>query len=221
MHLRATQKKPASSTAQARAMNAANRNANASRIFLLSSANLSGKRGKLMWSGNSRCRMALRLRDGGAPLGEIFSFVSGLYFRGKLTYAEAFTRPPRGVPGVMIITSSHGLMNPAALVTVADLRIMAASPIGEAEMRYRKPLERDARQLAATLRRCEVVLLGSIATPKYIEPLFGIFGAKLMFPAEFAGIGDMSRGGLMLRATRDGLPLSYARVSSAMPHASR
>ncbi len=221
MDLRATQQRPASSASQARAMNEANRNANAPRIFLLSPANLSGKRGQLMWCGDSRCRMALRLRDGGAPLGEIFSFVSGLYFRGKLAYAQAFARPPRGVPGVMIITSSHGLMSPDALVTIEDLRLMAASPICETELRYREPLERDARRLAAKLRRCEVVLLGSVATPKYVEPLLGIFGAKLMFPARFAGIGDMSRGALMLRATRDGLPLAYTRISRAMPHLPR
>lgn len=190
-------------------------------IFLLSPANLSGKRGQLLSRGDSRSQMAIRLRDGGAPLGDVFSFISALYFRGKLAYARAFARPPRAVPGVMIITASHGLMTPDALVRMEDLRIMAASPIHEDEVHYRQPLERDALRLAAGLRHCDVVLLGSIATPKYIEPLLGIFGARLMFPEEFAGRGDMSRGGLMLRATRDRAPLTYVRAVNAMPHISR
>src|SRR5690348_9440580 len=191
------------------------------RIFLLSPANLSGKRGKLMWSGISRCELALKLRDGGAPLGEVFSFVSGLYFRGKLAYASAFARPPQNGSGVMIITASRGLMAPDTIVGIEELQAMAASSIDEGEARYREPLERDARRLAARIGRCEVVLLGSVATQKYVEPLLGIFGAKLMFPAEFAGRGDMSRGGLMLRAVRDGLPLTYVPVANSMRHGPR
>ena len=38
------------------------------------------------------------MRDGGAPIGEVFSFLSSLYFRGKLTYAQRFAAPPTGVP---------------------------------------------------------------------------------------------------------------------------
>lgn len=192
-----------------------------SRIFLLSPANLSGKRGKLMWGGNSRCELAVRLRDGGAPLGEVFSFVSGLYFRGKLAYARAFVRPPRDVAGVMIITASHGLMTPDTIVGAEELQAMAASSIDERKASYRAPLERDARRLAAKLGRAEVVLLGSIATQKYAEPLLGIFGAKLMFPAEFAGRGDMSRGGLMLRAVREGEPLTYVCLTNSTRHGPR
>lgn len=191
------------------------------RIFLLSPANLSGKRGKLVWGGISRCAMALKLRDGGAPLGEVFSFVSGLYFRGKLAYGRAFARPPRNVAGVMVITASHGLMTPDTIVGIEELQAMAASSIDEGEARYREPLERDARRLAARIGSCEVVLLGSVATQKYAEPLLGIFGAKLMFPAEFAGRGDMSRGGLMLRAVRDGVPLTYVGLANSMRHGSR
>jgi len=192
-----------------------------SRIFLLSPANLSGKRGKLMWGGFSCCAMALKLRDGGAPLGEVFTFVSGLYFRGKLAYARAFARPPRNAAGVMVITASHGLMTPDTIVGIEELQAMAASSIDEREATYREPLERDARRLAARIGRCEVVLLGSVATQKYAEPLLGIFGAKLMFPTEFAGRGDMSRGGLMLRAVRDGVPLTYVCLANSMRHGPR
>ena len=39
--------------------------------------------------------LAVRLRGpGGAALGEVFSFMSGLYFRGKLAYARTFPAPP-------------------------------------------------------------------------------------------------------------------------------
>ena len=38
-------------------------------------------------------RAAAVARDG-APLGDVFAFVSGLYFRGKLTYALRFAAPP-------------------------------------------------------------------------------------------------------------------------------
>lgn len=192
-----------------------------SRVFLLSPANLSGKRGKLMWGGVSDCELALKLRDGGAPLGEVFSFVSGLYFRGKLAYARAFALPPRNVSGVMVITSSRGLMAPDTNVGMEELQAMAASSIDEGEASYREPLERDARRLAAKIGRSEVVLLGSVATQKYVEPLLGIFGAKLMFPSEFAGRGDMSRGGLMLRAVRNGTPLTYVPVANSMRHGPR
>jgi hypothetical protein len=68
---------------------------------------------------------------------------------------------------------------------------------------------------------CKVVLLGSVATPKYVEPLLGIFGERLMFPAEFAGRGDMSRGGLMLRCARSGEQLTYVPVATAMRHGPR
>ena len=58
----------------------------AQRIFLLSPANASGIRGNKLLSGRARFDLALRLRTMGAPLGEIFSFMSSLYFRGKLVY---------------------------------------------------------------------------------------------------------------------------------------
>jgi hypothetical protein len=63
---------------------------------------------------------------------------------------------------------------------------------------------------------CQIVLLGSIATPKYLEPLLDIFGSRLLFPSEFVGRGDMSRGGLMLRCARDGVELDYIPACSAV-----
>src|SRR5438552_2421090 len=63
-----------------------------------------------------------------------------------------------------------------------------------------------------------IVLLGSIATPKYVDPLLEIFGERLLFPAEFAGRGDMSRGGLMLRCVSAGVQLTYVPLASAARH---
>jgi hypothetical protein len=196
-------------------------NAARKRIFLLSPANVSGKRGRLILDERSRCELAVRLREGRVPLGEIFSFISGLYFRGKLAYARAFAEPPAHAAGILVITASRGLIAPETPVSLKELREMAANPIDAGDARYREPLERDARLLCEKIEGCEVVLLGSVATAKYVEPLLGVFGAKLMFPAEFAGRGDMSRGGLMLRTSRDGVPLTYVCVANSLRHGPR
>jgi hypothetical protein len=65
------------------------------------------------------------------------------------------------------------------------------------------------------------VLLGSVATPKYVEPLLAIFGDKLVFPSEFAGRGDMSRGGLMLRCVRERVELTYVSIATGKRHGPR
>jgi hypothetical protein len=94
------------------------------------------------------------------------------------------------------------------------MRRFAAVPIEPAEPRYRRPLQRTARRLASH-EACEFVLLGSISTDKYVAPLLETFGERLLFPVEFVGRGDMSRGGLMLRSVRDGTELIYQRVAGA------
>jgi DNA polymerase (family 10) len=67
-----------------------------SRVFLLSPAYCGGVRAGLVFDDRARFDLARQVRAApGAPLGEVFSFLSGLYFRGKLAYAEAFARPPR------------------------------------------------------------------------------------------------------------------------------
>jgi hypothetical protein len=192
------------------------------RIFLLSPANFSGRRAQLILNQAARFPLAVRLREGNAALGEIFSFVSGLYFRGKLAYARAYATPPPGLPGVVVITASGGLVSPDKLLTLDELREVATGNVDEGNPRYRVPLERDARLLCDHMgRHCEVVLLGSIATPKYVEPLLGVFGERLMFPAEFVGRGDMSRGGLMLRCAREQVQLTYVAVAGAIRHGAR
>lgn len=169
-----------------------------------------------------RSELAVRVRNEGAPLGEIFSFISGLYFRGKLAYATAFAAPPAGVAGVSVITSSGGLVSPEKVLNLEQLREISSAEIDPADSRYRTPLVRDAQKISRQITdACEVVLLGSIATPKYVEPLLSIFGERLLFPAEFVGRGDMSRGGLMLRCERAGVQLDYAPVMTAVRHGPR
>jgi hypothetical protein len=194
----------------------------APRIFLLSPANAGGLRAKMIMSERAQFVLARRLRNDGLPIGELFSFISGLYFRGKLAYARSFARPPDGLPGVWVITAGRGLVAPDTVVTVEDLLEIAGVPVEASDVRYRRPLERDAQELLRNAgQRCEVVLLGSIATAKYVEPLLGIFEQRLMFPSSFVGRGDMSRGGLMLRSARDGAELEYEPVCSAIRHGPR
>ena len=84
------------------------------------------------------------------------------------------------------------------------------------------PIERDARHLTKKLSdRSEVVLLGSIATGKYVDVLLATFGQRLRFPADFVGRGDMSRGGLMLRCAADLQELSYLPVAGAIVNGKR
>jgi hypothetical protein len=181
------------------------------RIFLLSPANISGERAKLVLREGAKFSLAQRLRQEGAPLGEVFSFISGLYFRGKLAYARAYANPPAGVPGVVVITAARGLMSPERVVSLQELIDLASAPVDEKDSRYREPLEADARILCDAMGAdCEAVLLGSIATPKYVEPLSGVFGERLSFPADFIGLGDMSRGAVLLRCVREGVQLNYA-----------
>jgi hypothetical protein len=193
---------------------------NASSCFRRQTA--SGIRAKLMLREGGAFPLALRLRDGLLTLGEAFSFISGLYFRGKLAYAKAFAQPPADVDAILVITAGGGLLPTERLITREDLCNISAASVSLSDERYRLPLERDARLLAERIgSNCEVVLLGSVATPKYVEPLLKIFGERLLFPAEFAGRGDMSRGGLMLRCARSGEQLTYVPVATAQRHGAR
>jgi hypothetical protein len=165
--------------------------------------------------------LATRVRTGTAPIGEVMSFVSGLYFRGKLAYARAFARPPAGWPGALVITSCDGLVDVDEAVTVETLRRHAEVDIDEDEERYLAPLFRDAAALRRAAPGAEVVLLGSIATGKYLAPLVQVFGARLGFPADFAGRGDMSRGGLLLRCVDERRELAYVPLEGAKRHGAR
>jgi predicted nucleotidyltransferase len=167
--------------------------------------------------------LAKKLRSkSGATIAEVFTFLSGLYFRGKIAYANEFVRPAPGIAGVFVITPTRGLVAVETRITLRDLREFAAIDIDEGDPRYRKPLERSVRRLAKSLSRdCEIVLLGSIATGKYVDVLLENFRERLRFPADFVGRGDMSRGGLMLRCAADREELSYISVAGAVLNGKR
>ena len=169
--------------------------------------------------------LAARLRRGGAPIGEVFAFLSGLYFRGKLAYSRAFACPPDGVEldggGVFVITPNAGLRSPDTVVTLDAIRTFASVDVSVDNPSYRRPLERSARMLAEEIGECPVVLLGSIASPKYVDVLLKVFGDRLLFPQEFVGRGDMSRGGLLLRCVAAGEELTYIPIAGATRHGAR
>jgi hypothetical protein len=192
------------------------------RIFLLSPVNAAGVRAKMITSDRAKFQLAVQLREQGLPLGDLFSFITGLYFRGKMAYADAFGGASSITPSAYVIMAGRGLIPPHTIVRQEDLKKLSGVPIDHRNARFREPLERDASALLKTLGPdCEVVLLGSIATPKYVEPLLGIFGERLLFPSEFVGRGDMSRGGLMLRCARENVQLTYVPVANAQRHGPR
>jgi len=186
------------------------------RTFLLSPAFSGGRRAQMLLNERAQFDLARRLHAGkSVSLGEVFTFLSGLYFRGKLAYANAFARPD--VSRVLVITPTRGLVAAATPVTLPDLREFAEVDIAETDPRYRRPLERDLRRLVKQLSpRCEVVLLGSVATGKYVSVLLDILQTRIHFPADFVGRGDMSRGGLLLRSAVDGTELPYIPVHGAV-----
>ena len=193
------------------------------RVFLLSPASCHGRRAKMLFNDAATFDVAREVRsEKGSTLGAVFSFLSGLYFRGKLAYARAFAAPPDRSPGIQVITPSRGLLDPDVPITLRDLHEFARVPIDLDEPRYFQPFERDAQKLASQLGdTSEVVLLGSVATDKYVAILSHAFGDKLRFPAEFVGRGDMSRGGLLLRCIDDARELTYVPVEGAIRHGAR
>ena len=175
-------------------------------VFLLSPAYCAGRRAKILLKPGSTLAIAQRLQAGELTLGEAFTFCSGLYFRGKITYARAFAPD-----ATLVITPTRGLQPPDVVVTADLIREFAGVDIASDDVRYRRPLERDLRALAQRLQPgARVVLLGSVATGKYVDVLVRSLGTQLHFPPSFVGRGDMSRGGLLLRHAASGVELEYA-----------
>ena len=182
----------------------------------------------MLLSDHAAFDLAQRLRSGkGATLGEAFAFISGLYFRGKLAYALEFARPPEPdlpltASGALVITPNAGLRPVETAVTVDALRAFATVDIAADDQRYRRPLVASARALAQEIGDdADVVLLGSVASAKYVDALTDVFGERLLFPIDFVGRGDMSRGGLLLRSVRSREELRYVPVKGAVRHGSR
>jgi hypothetical protein len=195
---------------------------NIARVFLLSPANASGERMQMLLRPQAEFDLAQRVRAGAASLGEAFAFTSGLYFRGKLAYAQQFARTPEGVPGVLVIAPGAGLVPAETQIRREQLVALGKVPVDEADPRFTEPLLDASRLLFGALPPdAEVVLLGSVASAKYVEPLLSVFGQRLLFPPTFVGRGDMSRGGLLLRCVRSGEELEYAPVDGAVRHGPR
>lgn len=154
--------------------------------------------------------LAVRLHAGSVPIGELFAHMSGLYFRGKITYARAFGR-------ALVITPDQGLVPAEQSVTAQVLGRFAGAEISVQNTTYRLPLERTALELAeASDADALFVLLGSVASDKYVQVLGPVLGLRLVFPSAFIGRGDMSRGGLLLRAAASGEELEYVPVIGAV-----
>ena len=191
-------------------------------VFLLSPAHCGGRRAQIVMSERASFPLAQRLREEGAAIGDVFSFLSGLYFRGKLAYARAFAHAAAAPHGVLVITPGRGLLPPETRVGLADLLAIASVGVAPEEPRFRDPLERDCGALAGALAGDDVVvLLGSIATGKYIDVIERRLDGRLRFPADFVGRGDMSRGGLMLRRVESGEPLELIAIPGAVRRGTR
>jgi len=150
------------------------------------------------------------LRAGRLSLGRAFAFMSGLYFRGKLSYAERFGE-------TLVITPTRGLQDPALPFSLALLREFAVGDVSLGNPQYRSALERDAMALSARIgKKTPVVLLGSVASGKYVDVLLPVFGDRLRYPVSFVGRGDMSRGGLLLRSAASGDELEYGPLTAGV-----
>jgi hypothetical protein len=122
---------------------------------------------------------------------------------------------------VFVITPDEGLRPALEPIGLPRLRRFAAADIDAGNPGYSAPLRRDAERLAALVPDGELVLLGSVASGKYVDVLMPVLGERLRFPQAFVGRGDMSRGGLMLRCVRDAQELEYVPVSGAVRHGVR
>ncbi len=147
--------------------------------------------------------------DEGVAIADAFAFMSALYFRGKIAYARHFGG------AAFVIAPGFGLVAPEWRITEARMKKLRKTEVDASNRSYAKPLREHATAIAAGIDEdAQVVLLGSVATGKYVDILLPIFGGRLVFPACFAGLGDMSRGGLMLRAVRENRELEYTTLDA-------
>jgi hypothetical protein len=121
---------------------------------------------------------------------------------------------------VQIITTDRGLLPADTPIRASDLRQFGTVDIRNDAPAYRGPLHRDLLRLAE-IPELQIVLLGSVATGKYVDVLLEVMGERLLFPVEFVGRGDMSRGALLLRAAEAGRELTYEPVAGAVRRGQR
>jgi hypothetical protein len=191
-------------------------------VFLLSPASPQGLRAEQLAAPGAAFATAQRFRSpAGVPIAEAFAFMSALYFRGKIAYARRFATPvaigdiapPAAVGGIFVIAPGFGLVPPDWPLTRERFRKLRRTPVDLAARAYHRPLAAAARALAGLLPgEARVVLLGSVATGKYVDVLRPALGERLRFPLRFAGLGDMARGSLLLRAAESGEELEYGTL---------
>lgn len=186
------------------------------KIFILSPASLTGERARQLLSPEARFETARRYRSRkGVPIEEAFTFLSSLYFRGKIAYARHFAKPPGDLPasGVLVIAPGFGLVPEGWPLTAKRVETVRRTPIDLKNPDYCEPMRQHTEMLKEALPDdTQVVLLGSIATGKYVDLLLPVFGDRLVFPRCFVGIGDMSRGSVLLRAVREDQELEYSNL---------
>jgi hypothetical protein len=181
-----------------------------STIFLLSPAFCGGRRAQILLNPTSPAVTSQALREGRLTLGAAFAFMSGLYFRGKLAYAARFG-------DAYVITPTRGLQPPSLPFTLTLLREFAVGDVSVDNPTYRQALRRDVTAIASGIGDdARVVLLGSVASGKYVDILLPILGERLRYPTAFVGRGDMSRGGLMLRSAASGDELEYGPLTAGV-----
>ncbi len=186
-----------------------------SHVLLLSPAHCGGKRARMLMRPGATSAAAERLRAGAMTLGEAFALMSSLYFRGKLAYARAMAERHGAAAAALVVTPTRGLLAPNTMASAALLEEFAATDIAANEPRYRVPLERDLAALVPRLGAdARVVLLGSIATDKYVDVIAPLLGERLHYPPAFIGRGDMSRGGLLLRSAAAGVELDSVPLTA-------
>ena len=191
------------------------------RVFLLSPASTDGVRARQLTSPTARFAAAERYRSPeGVPIAEAFTFMSSLYFRGKIGYARHFTAPPPELAlgtvddGVLVIAPGFGLVPPSWRITAEEMKKLRRTPVDLKSRAYCAPMKRHVQQLRDAAPDAWFVLLGSVATGKYVDLLLPALGDRLLFPRDFAGAGDMQRGGMMLRAVREERELAYVTLAA-------
>jgi hypothetical protein len=179
-------------------------------VFLLSPAYCGGRRAAILLNAKSQAVTAIEFRSGRMSLGRAFAFMSGLYFRGKLSYAERFGE-------ALVITPTRGLQPASLPFNVNLLREFAVGDVSLDNPEYRLALERDVKALSRRIGAdSQVVLLGSVASGKYVDVLLPVLGDRLRYPISFIGRGDMSRGGLLLRSAASGEELEYQALTAGV-----
>ena len=193
------------------------------RLFLLSPASAHGARARPLLELEPRTQLARQLSTSeGVPLGDVFRYLSGLYFNGKLAYARAFASPPSTIAGegVYVITLSDGLLLPTTVLRTEDVRRFAAVEMGSEV--YGRALERGARVLAEQVGgECDLIFLGSVGSGKYTDLLLPIFGERLLFPPVLQSQGQLERGAFLLRCVQEQRELEYVPLTELLSRRTR